>query len=790
MLSPRWRKVLRDLWLHKPRTILVLLAIAVGIAGAGAVLDTWSLLRRVTAEEFLASNPAGATLRTESIDDALLARVRAVPGVRAAQARRVVVASAKVNGAWLTAVLYAAGDFSRLRIGVVKPEAGAWPPADQTLVVERSSTSAAVMPVGATVVVRSGDGRPVPLAVSGIARDVGLAPGWMEHVVYGFVTPLTLERLGVPSSMNELQIVALDGRHDRGAMRRLAYAVKAVVESTGRRVTGVDVPVPGRHVHAAQMDSLLYTQGAFGALLLLLSGLLVVNLVGAMLAGQLREIGVMKAVGAGDRQLAGMVLAMALALGLVACAIGMPAAAVIGRAYARFAASMLNFDVAGHAIPGTVLLLQLAVGALLPVAAAAVPVARGCRIPVGEALREVGIAPRRGGERDGRLLRRASGLTRPLLLSLRNACRRRERLALTLITLSTGGAVYLGALDLRASILHSLDLLFDSQRYDVGLRMARPYPPGALEAAVAAVPGVARTEAWSRVQAAVSEPDGTLGNLFSITAAPDESRMLAPAVQRGRWLRPGDGDVLVVNRHLLDDEPALLAGAPVTLLIEGRPARFRVIGVVDAGPTAEAFTPRTALAGFVPGGGADVAVIAASLPGQAAQLDLLERLRAALPPKGFDVQSGFLTTQRRKVAEDHLLMVAGFLGVMGQLMILVGGLGLASTMSIAVLERTREIGVLRAIGAGNRAILAMVQIEGLLIAAVSWVLALPLSVPMSIVLGRAFGRIMLRVPVTLFPGVGGVLRWLAMVLAVSLVTSTWPAWRATRVTTAAALAYE
>jgi putative ABC transport system permease protein len=791
VLRPRWRKVLRDLWLHKPRTVLVLLAIAVGIAGAGAVLDTWALLRRVTAAEFLASNPAGATLRTESIDDGLLARVRAMPGVRAAHARRVVTASAQVASEWHSAVLYAVSDLAAPRIGMVKPEAGAWPPTDRTLVVERSSMSAAAMPIGTAIVVRAGDGPPVALPVTGIARDVGLAPGWMEHVVYAFVTPATLARLGVPSSFDELQIVAGDGHRDRSAMRRLAYQVKAVVEATGRRVTSVDVPVPGRHVHAAQMDSLLYTQGAFGALALLLSGLLVVNLIGAMLAGQVREIGVMKAVGAGDRQLAAMYLATAFALGLGACAIGMPAAAFLGRAYARFTADLLNFDVAGHSIPGSVMLLQLAVGTLLPVAAAAVPVARGCRIPVGEALRELGIAARRGGARGaGRLLQRAGGLTRPLLLSLRNAFRRRERLALTLITLSTGGAVYLGALDLRASIAHSVDLLFGSNRYDIGLRMARPYPPGALEAAVAAVPGVARTEAWCRAEAAATQPDGTLGNFFSITAPSPSSRMLAPAVQQGRWLRAGDGDALVVNRRLIEDQPDLVAGARVTLLIEGRPSRWRIVGVVDAGPTAEAFAPRATLAGLVGGGGANVAVIAAASATAAAQLELVQRLRVTLPPKGFQVVSSALKAQRLAAAKDHMLMIAAFLGLMGQLMILVGGLGMASTMSIAMLERTREIGVLRAIGARNRTILAMVQIEGLVIAAASWLLALPLSVPMSFVLARAFGRIMLPVPVTLLPDVASVLRWLAMVLAVSLVTSTWPAWRAMRVTTAAALAYE
>jgi putative ABC transport system permease protein len=111
-------------------------------------------------------------------------------------------------------------------------------------------------------------------------------------------------------------------------------------------------------------------------------------------------------------------------------------------------------------------------------------------------------------------------------------------------------------------------------------------------------------------------------------------------------------------------------------------------------------------------------------------------------------------------------------------------------MSLAVLERTREIGVLRAIGARHRSILTLVQVEGLVIALLSWAVAIPLSVPMSVLLGQAFGRIMLPVPLRFAPEVAGVLMWLALVVGVSVVACAWPAFRATRITTAAALAYE
>jgi putative ABC transport system permease protein len=177
-----------------------------------------------------------------------------------------------------------------------------------------------------------------------------------------------------------------------------------------------------------------------------------------------------------------------------------------------------------------------------------------------------------------------------------------------------------------------------------------------------------------------------------------------------------------------------------------------------------------------------------SAPG--AQLDLIQRVRSSLETDGMYVSSTQLLEENRRVVEDHLLMVVQFLGVMGWVMIIVGGMALSSTMSLAVLERTREIGVMRAIGAGHGAILRMIQAEGFVIALIGWLVALPLSVPISGALAYAFSRIMLPVPVRWVPESSGLLQWLAVVVVVSLVSCTWPAIRAMRVSVRTALAYE
>ena len=779
---------MRDVWLHKSRTLLVVLAISVGIIGAGSVLNTWSLLRKATREEFSASNPASAVLRTDSITTELLEKIRALPSVSEAEARRTVTGRVLTETGWNTAMLMSASDFARSRIGVIKPETDSWPPPDGSLIVENSSVDFSGAAVGKTFNVQIGDGPSRSLPIAGVARDVGLAPGWMEHVVYLFVSPATLASLGAPSSFNLLQIRVSEASMSREQIRDVATTVSRAIEGTGRKVHEIDVPVPGRHIHAAQIDSLLFTQGAFGFLALLLSGFLVVNLISAMLTGQVREIGIMKSLGAQTGQVASMYLGLALFLGAIACAVAIPAAIVVGRLYARFTADLLNFDITGATIPAWAVAAQLGVGLVLPLIASAIPIRRGCRIPVAEALRDFGIRTR--NETVTHFVQGASVISRPVLLSLRNAFRRRQRMILTLLTLSTGGGVYLGAINLRASVIASVDTLFGVQRFDLVLRFARPQFPDSVESIVRGIEGVTAAEAWSGGRAAIAGADGIMSPSFPVSAPPAGSKMVTVPISRGRWLRPGDTNALVVNKRLSQEDAHMQPGRTVELTINGMQSRWEIVGVADAGPSPSAYATRESLAPITGEGKSGAIVVAATSSNAAAQLDLIARIRARLGESGIDVQSSQLMLEQRRVVEDHLLLVAGFLGIMAQLIIIVGGLGLASTMSLGVLERTREIGVLRAIGARHRSILGMIQVEGLMIAILSWIIAIPLSIPMSVVLGSAFGRIMFPLPVKLVPEPQGVLAWLAVAVGVSMVACAWPAYRAMRVPTAVALAYE
>lgn len=789
MFDTRWRKTYRDAWGHRARTLLVVLAVALGLIGGGTVLDAWALVRTATQASYAASHPVAATLQLAPLDAGFLERVRNMPGIGAVRARRTVVATLQAGGEHKTFVLRALDDVTRDDIGRLQDVQGGWPPLDGDIMIEHSSLGYSGAVNGQELLLAAAGKESVALKVGGSVRDVSVAPGWMDHLVYGYVNLRTLSRLGVPPAFDEFQFTVTDPDPSRASIRQQAWRIKALAQAEGRRVGRIDVPVPGQHLHAAQIESLTLVQGVFGVLTLMVCGFLIVNLISGMLAGQRRELGIMKAIGASERQLAAHILALAAGLGVLAVAVALPVAAWLGRLYGSFQGELLNFPVDRYAIPAWAPMLQAAIGIGLPLLSAAWPVAKACRQPVAEALRETGLPASTSGNRTRRWLQ-GLPLARPQFLSLHNAFRQRLRFCLSLLALAVAGAVFVGAANLRVAVKRSVDLLFDAQRYNVSLRLTVPKPAHDLVAAAAGVPGVAVAEAWGGASAALMEHDGMVGNAFSLLAVPVHSRMLVPMVRSGRWMFDDEPDSVVIGSALLKDNPELQLGQRMPLLVEGRPVFLRIVGIVDSGPDALAYTSQSGPAAWRSGERASILMIRASDRGQAGQLELIQRLRTALEGQGMAVGASRLQSDSRQGIEAHLQMVVSFLGMMGWVMIVVGGMGLASTMSVGVLERQREIGVLRAIGASGGAILGMVQLEGLVVALLGWLLSLPLSLPVSVLLGEAFGRVMFAIPISLTPELGGALRWLGWVTAVSVLACAWPARQAMRMPAIKALQYE
>jgi putative ABC transport system permease protein len=812
-IDTRVLKALRDLWQFRGRSIWVVLAMTLSLCASFALWHANYWVQSATRQQFLASLPVSASLSMDVLPQNWRRALAAVPGVAAARAQRVLRASIQGDGARLPALLFVLEDFQTRDLGQLHRVDGVWPPAPDSWVIERSALAFSGLTLGDDCALQlDGSAQSVALKLSGVAKDVSLAPGWMEHVVYGFIDSETAQRLGAPAGFDALQLRVQDRTHSRDQVRVLALQMRQALKQLGAQVGKIEVPEPLTHEHARQMDSLMLVQRVFALFALLFSSFLTANLMSAVLAQQLRDIAIMKALGAEFSRLATITLAQAAALGLLAGLLAIPSAYWLGLRYGEIRVAMLNFDLQGLAPPIAVLLQQTALAVLLPVLAAALPVWRGLRASTQAALCDTGFAhtPTAARSQDRATHSGFAGAAiawlrgnRPLALAIDNALRRRTRLWLTLIAIASGGAVFLAAHNLRVAVQASVAQMFSAVQYDATLQLVQPQQAAQLTPILRGIKDVAEAQLWgggrvdwlaSPASATQADDQGDALILASISliALPPNSTLFQPQPIDGVWFAADAKRELLISRSLAKTEPAWRIGAHLPLSINGKLARWRVVGIVDSGPQPLLYASAAAwqaasgatsaqrlvlrLAGK-PNSNADVTE---AMAGQW-QIDALLRIREALTQAGIAVDSSQRVAQTRRISEDHLLMVVNFLAMMGILMLAIGGMGLASTLGLSVLERRHEIALMRALGASDRTLYTLVLWEAMLLALLAFLLALPISVPMSLGLGRAFSAIMFEVPNRYLPHLSASLLWLVFSLGLALLAAILPARSARRI---------
>jgi putative ABC transport system permease protein len=347
-------------------------------------------------------------------------------------------------------------------------------------------------------------------------------------------------------------------------------------------------------------------------------------------------------------------------------------------------------------------------------------------------------------------------------------------------TLAAGGAAFIAALNVSAAWTRTLDADARARRFDVQAGLSRPYPITDVARALATVPDVEHAEYWAEAGAMIVDWRVSL-------IGPDaNSKLIEPLIIEGRWLKPDDDGVCVVNQ-------SITSRGDLLLLVNGRTVRWRIVGVVkELAPGRTVYAPRrTILAATGQSGDLTRSVRIVTrqhdIPAQVAASKAVER---ALERAGIAVSGIHALSDSRKSFADHLVIIKSALIFAALLVVLVGGLGLTTTLSLNVVERTREIGILSAIGATPRTIARDVVFEGMVMAILSWCLAMIVAIPITFALEAATGQMFIRSPLDFYMSPIAAAAWLGLVLILAALSSFYPARRSARLAVREALAYE
>ena len=189
-------------------------------------------------------------------------------------------------------------------------------------------------------------------------------------------------------------------------------------------------------------------------------------------------------------------------------------------------------------------------------------------------------------------------------------------------------------------------------------------------------------------------------------------------------------------------------------------------------------------------GRADLVRILMTSHDSARQRELAQVAEDRLQRAGLEVQSTRNASEDRVIFTERFNIVTVILMIMAFLLAMVGSLGLMGTMSINVLERRREIGVLRAIGASDHAVIRLFVVESVIISILSWAVALLLAQVMSRVMSYAIGMNFLKTPLRFIFDWSSPVSWLGIIVVVAALASMIPARGAAHLSVRETLSYE
>jgi putative ABC transport system permease protein len=723
MSSAILRKSVTDLTRRKARAFFTVLTLALAVASIG-LFAVPALMQQAMDREVAANRLADVTLTTKPVvvSAAELRRIERLPNVRAVSATSLFSTRMYVGARREKALVVGVRDFAGQQVDVVATASGS-PPGPGAVLSDTQNARKGKFE-GSSARIIAADGRTQSLPVSGEGRS--LMGGAM--VANGYPTFYaradTVEQLSGTAGFTSFALALAD--RSSPAVDRTIAVVRDELRSVRGFAGFAEIPQirkPGDYPYKEGFEQVASIMTVVTLLALLSALVLLSNTMSTLIGEQTAEIAAMKAVGGSRRQIARIYRRTALILGALGGLAGVVLGVVLANVMTGFFANLFYGVDAGFHVDASVLGASLAVGLLGPPLAAMPAIRRASRLPLAEALQATGSAVGGQGRLDA-LLRRVTFLPRSAQIGLRGVARRKRRTTATALQVALSVGALLALLALGTSVGNATREYFDDWRFDVftGTVATRPFNSEATRV-LATTPGV------RRIQPLLSTSAKAGGKDIMVWGTADHP-LMDMRVTHGRWYTPAEGRaherVAVLGRQLADHLGAG-SGDTVQLQTPAGPARVRIIGI-SASQNNEglaAYLPLASLQTVLrsPGEVNNYWVVSSSK--DHAFIDrLTTRLEDTLGAHGAQITTTETYVARRDQVKLNATLTQS-ITVLGLVIVAISMVGLVNAITMGVLERTREIGTLRCVGARARDVRRIFGVEGLVVALIGWLLGLP-----------------------------------------------------------------
>ncbi len=712
-MSVLWHKAWRDLRVRPARSLLTLVGILIGVAGVVAVVMTGRGLAWAQRQAYRHHSQADLTAWVWGINESDVRALESLPGVAAAERRAVAYTQWRAGTRWLDIQLEGIERFEDVRVNQMTLLEGRFPGRGE-IALEGTARDLAPLRIGQQIEVRGPAGEILLLTISGFTRTPYYPAASILRLTVGYVPAATVRPfLGIRDD-NRL-LIRLENPDQREEM---GVQIAEVLDRRRLSYGSLQAHAPETFTGHRELQTLLRLMTAFSILGVVISAFLVTNTLAAIVAEEVREIGILRALGATRWQIVQLYLRTGLTYALVGTPLGLLAGHLGGWWLTSYLGYLLNVDV-GRLSPDPVAAgLGVLVGLGVTVPAALFPAWRGSRVTVRQAIMGYGI---RAESLRGFLSR---WFLPPLwAFSLRNLVRRPIRSLTTLLVVAVSATAFLSSRITLASLERSIVVLFDVYAADAWVWFDAPVGDG-FAAELRTVPGVEAAEGWDISYCILG------GEQVRLWGLPPQTTLYRYDLVAGRWYLPDEHHAAVLSLDLAQRQ-GYRVGDVVELEIGGQLLRFGVVGIVrdeaifglgDA-PLGKVFLPLKVVQRIY-GMGDWVSFFALKterddrdvLNGVLAEIEHKFRL---LHPTTEAMYTGY------DQAREGTRIVGGLLNAMVAIVSGVGLVGILNTQTLNVLERRREIGVLRVLGAQWTHLWRFFLLEGALLGTLGFFLGLP-----------------------------------------------------------------
>lgn len=807
MFFALFRKAYRDVTKRRVRSLLTLLGILIGVGGVVAIVSTGQNLARAQQAAYANASQSDISYWVWNAPSSLPRALSEMENVRAAELRVDFFTRCRTENVSRDVYLHGVADFQNMRVDQIMLRAGRFPVSDGELVIDQSAHQVLTLDLGDAVKCRGSNGEADrTFTLVGVIQTPNYPNASLLDYATMYAPSTDVIRLLGANGSNNLIVKVNDLAHLQDTARDISQLLD-------RRQIQRDAPIlrdPQNYLGKRELDALLAVLAIFSVVGLITSGFLVGNTLAAIVTEQVGEIGALKALGATTDQVLAMYLMSALLYGIVGTILGLLVGALASWRLMVFIGTLLNLTIDFQISP-----LGIAIGTIVGIGvtllAGLVPAFAATQIPVKRALEAYGITPSYGAGNLDRALRKIIALPPLAAMSVRNLARRKSRALVTMLVIGVAVATSLAAQAVSASVDIAIDDLFRTYRADAWIYFGE-YVSQNMRAALTGVQGVEKAEVWSLQNAWVSKSENreTTSDRARIWGLPADTALYIPNLLQGRWYDAGASDEAVISTDLVES-----LGVHLDDFIQvdtGDDSRmFRVVGItidnsvfLGSQVAGKVFIPEKVVAKMQGREGwatffavsfsrhdeesSPISGAIGSLHDDSS-IESVEKQLDAITQKFSRYQMGSDSSVREvKGAKEQTRILTIALTAMSLLVGAIGALGVVNTITLNVLERRREIGILRSVGASDANVVQAFLTEGITFGLGGWLIGMVLGYPLGLLLTRVMEAVLFHLNYIFTLQM--VLISFAFALMISAGASMVPALAAARMKVKEALRYE